>query len=112
MAGAAILDACMQKLALPGIRVTDRELPEGLLVDYLLKHGYTSLFEDMSVRTRSVLQLGRTCQFDEAHARTTARLALALFDSARAVGLHGLGEWERAWLEYTALLHHIGAFLT
>jgi len=112
MAGAAILDACMQELALPGIRVTDRGLREGLLVDYLLKHGYASLFEDMSVRTRSVLQLGRTCQFDEAHARTTARLALALFDSARAVGLHRLGAWERELLEYAALLHHIGAFLT
>ena len=81
-------------------------------MDYLLKHGYTSLFEDISVRSRSVLQLARACQFDEAHARTTARLALALFDSARAVGLHKLEAWERELLEYTALLHHIGAFLT
>lgn len=112
MAGAAILDACMQELALPGLRVTDRGLREGLLVDYLLRHGYTSLSEHMSVRTRSVLHLGRACQFDEAHARTTARLALALFDSARVAGLHRLGAWERELLEYSALLHHIGAFLT
>src|SRR6185436_14293095 len=43
---------------------------------------------------------------------TTARLALALFDSARDTGLHRFGAWERELLEYTALLHHIGAFLT
>jgi exopolyphosphatase/guanosine-5'-triphosphate,3'-diphosphate pyrophosphatase len=59
-----------------------------------------------------VRQLGRACHFDEAHAQTTARLALGLFDSARAAGLHRLGAWERELLEYTALLHHIGAFLT
>ena len=67
--------------------------------------------QKMSVRARSVWQLGRACQFDEAHARTTARLALALFDSARHAGLHRFGAWERELLEYTAMLHHIGAFL-
>jgi exopolyphosphatase/guanosine-5'-triphosphate,3'-diphosphate pyrophosphatase len=56
--------------------------------------------------------LGRTCRFNEAHGRTTARLALALFDSAREAGLHRLGAWERELLHYAALLHHIGAFLT
>ena len=112
IAGAAILDAFMQELALKEIRVSERGVRQGLLVDYLLKHGASSLLQEMSVRARSVWQLGRTCQFDEAHARTTARLALALFDSARDAGLHRGGAWERELLEYTALLHHIGAFLT
>jgi exopolyphosphatase/guanosine-5'-triphosphate,3'-diphosphate pyrophosphatase len=87
-------------------------LREGLLVDYLLKHQDASLLAGLSVRARSVLQLGRACHFDEAHAQTTARLALGLFDSARELRLHRLGTWERELLEYTALLHHIGAFLT
>ncbi len=112
IAGAAILDAFMQELALKEIRVSERGLREGLLVDYLLKHGASSLLQEMSVRARSVWQLGRICHFDEAHARTTAQLALALFDSACAAGLHHLGVWERELLEYTALLHHIGGFLT
>jgi exopolyphosphatase/guanosine-5'-triphosphate,3'-diphosphate pyrophosphatase len=112
LAGAAILDAFMQELRVPEIHVSERGLREGLLVDYLLKHEDASLMAELSVRARSVLQLGRACHFDEAHAQTTARLALGLFDSARDVGLHRLGAWERELLEYTALLHHIGAFLT
>jgi exopolyphosphatase/guanosine-5'-triphosphate,3'-diphosphate pyrophosphatase len=94
------------------MHISERGLREGLLVDYLLKHEDAALLAGLSVRARSVLQLGRACQFDEAHARATARLALALFDSGREAGLHRLGAWERELLEHTALLHHIGAFLT
>jgi exopolyphosphatase/guanosine-5'-triphosphate,3'-diphosphate pyrophosphatase len=102
----------MQELRVTEISISERGLREGLLVDYLLKHEDASLLADLSVRARSVLQLGRACHFDEVHAQTTARLALGLFDSAREAGLHRLGAWERELLEYTALLHHIGAFLT
>ena len=112
IAGAAILEAFMQALNLPAIRVSDRGLREGLLMDYLLRHGHAPTLQGLSVRQRSVLDLGRTCHFDEAHARTTARLALTLFDSARAIKLHPFGAWERELLEYAALLHRIGAFLT
>jgi exopolyphosphatase / guanosine-5'-triphosphate,3'-diphosphate pyrophosphatase len=112
IAGAAILDAFMQELALKALRVSERGIREGLLVDYLLRHGASAFLQEMSVRARSVWHLGRTCQVDEAHARATARLALALFDSARDAGLHRFGAWERELLEYAALLHHIGAFLT
>ena len=76
------------------MHVSERGLREGLLVDYLLKHEDASLMAELSVRARSVLQLGRACHFDEAHAQTTARLALGLFDSARDLGLHRLGAWE------------------
>ena len=112
MAGAAILEAFMQALELPAIRVSERGLREGLLIDYLIRHGHAPALQDLSVRRRSVLELGRTCLFEEPHARTTARLALALFDSAAAAGLHAFGTWERELLEYAALLHRIGAFLT
>jgi exopolyphosphatase/guanosine-5'-triphosphate,3'-diphosphate pyrophosphatase len=102
----------MEELSLPEIRVTDRGLRDGLLVDYLLKNGHAPPWGEMSPREMSVLQLGRACRFNEAHARVTARLALALFDSAREAGLHRLGKRERELLEYAALLHHIGGFLT
>ena len=112
VAGAAILDVLMQELALSELRITDRGLRDGLLVDYLMKQGYAPMVEEMSVRRRSVLRLARACQFDEAHAQTTVRLALALFDSARIAKLHDFGSGARELLEYAALLHHIGAFLT
>ena len=59
-----------------------------------------------------MLQLARSTAFDETHARQVARLALELFDSSRAAGLHRLGPEERELLEYAALLHDIGTFLS
>ena len=112
MAGAAILEGFMQALQIPAIRISDRGLREGLLMDYLLRRGHAPALQDLSVRQRSVLDLGRTCRFDETHGRTTAHLALALFDSAGAANLHPFGAWERELLEHAALLHRIGAFLT
>jgi exopolyphosphatase/guanosine-5'-triphosphate,3'-diphosphate pyrophosphatase len=111
--GAAIIETYMQELGIDRLAVSDRGLRDGLLVDYLLRHGKADLFgADVGLRERSVLQLGRACRFNEEHARTTARLALQLFDSAAASGLHKMGTWERELLEYAALLHHIGGFLT
>ncbi|MDH3603061.1 MAG: Ppx/GppA family phosphatase, partial [Candidatus Tectomicrobia bacterium] len=112
VAGAAIVDTLMQELALSELRITDRGLRDGLLVDCLMKAGQMPSVEEMSVRRRSVFNLGRACQFDEAHALTTAQLALGLCDSARIAKLHRFGAWERELLDYAALLHHIGAFLT
>jgi len=112
VAGAAIVETLMQELALSELRITDRGLRDGLLVDYLMKQGQLPSVEEMSVRRRSVFRLGRACQFDEAHALTTAQLALGLCDSARIAKLHRFGAWERELLDYAALLHHIGAFLT
>jgi exopolyphosphatase/guanosine-5'-triphosphate,3'-diphosphate pyrophosphatase len=59
-----------------------------------------------------VLELGRRCGFDEPHARQVLRLAWELFDSARVAGLHRFGEWERELLEYAALLHDVGSFVS
>jgi exopolyphosphatase/guanosine-5'-triphosphate,3'-diphosphate pyrophosphatase len=41
-----------------------------------------------------------------------ARLALELFDSAKQLGLHDFGDSERELLEYAAILHDIGVFLS
>ena len=112
IAGAAILDTIMEELGIRELRVSERGLREGLLIDYLRRHGHGSIVDGGSVRERSVLQLGRRCQFNEAHALTTARLAKSLFDSAAAAGLHTFGDNERELLEYGAILHHIGSFLT
>jgi exopolyphosphatase/guanosine-5'-triphosphate,3'-diphosphate pyrophosphatase len=112
IAGAAILDYFMDVLAVPEIQVSERGLREGLLVDYLARSGHRHLVEDLSVRDRSVLQLGRACGFDEPHARQVARLAVALFDGTRELGLHRLGPAERELLGHAALLHDIGVFLS
>jgi exopolyphosphatase/guanosine-5'-triphosphate,3'-diphosphate pyrophosphatase len=113
IAGAAILDTLLEELNLPEIRIVSERGPrEGLLMDYLSRSEHAHLVREMSVRERSVLQLARACNFDEPHARSVARLALELFDSARESGLHSLDERERELLEFTALLHDIGAFIS
>lgn len=113
IAGAAILDTLMQDLKIKQVRVlSDHGLREGLLVDYLSRGEHAEFFKEFSVRERSVLQLGRACGFDETHARHIAHLALELFDSAKKANLHTLDAHDRELLEYAALLHDIGAFLS
>jgi exopolyphosphatase/guanosine-5'-triphosphate,3'-diphosphate pyrophosphatase len=110
--GAAIIDTLMEELETPALQVSARGLRDGLLIDYLARHDQTGLLEETSVRGRSVLQLGRACGIDEAHAHNVARLSLELFDSARTAKLHNLGDRERELLEYAALLHDVGSFLS
>jgi exopolyphosphatase/guanosine-5'-triphosphate,3'-diphosphate pyrophosphatase len=85
---------------------------EGVLLD---------LVEDVTTHTVHVdrqereiygasLALGRRYQFDEAHARQVALLALSLFDQLGS--LHGLGEADRRILLGAALLHDIGQYVS
>jgi exopolyphosphatase/guanosine-5'-triphosphate,3'-diphosphate pyrophosphatase len=113
IAGAAIIQTLMQDLGFAKLRVIgDRGLREGLLIDYLSRSEHAQLIRGLSVRERSVLQLGRACGFDETHGKHVSQLALELFDSAEKIGVHHLGKHERELLEYAAQLHDIGAFLS
>lgn len=112
VAGAAIIEAIMEQFGIEEIHVSHRELRDGLLVDYLSNfEGFRELQKE-PMRNRSVLHLGRSCNFDENHAETVASLALQLFDSAKRIGLHNLGEPEKELLRYAATLHDVGDFLS
>ncbi|MEI7832305.1 MAG: Ppx/GppA phosphatase family protein [bacterium] len=111
IAGAAILETLMAELNLTEIHVSDRGLRDGLLVDYLERGEETSEMARLSLRARSVRQLGRLCNYDEVHAEQVARLAVSLFDSAKAAELHNLGTAEKELLGWAARLHDIGLFL-
>lgn len=110
--GAAVLEAIMEELRIEEVRVSERGVREGLLVDYLARIEGSPHALGRSVRETSVLQLGRSCEVDEGHAATVERLALSLFDSARSAGLHGLGDKERELLRYAAYLHDVGDFIS
>jgi exopolyphosphatase/guanosine-5'-triphosphate,3'-diphosphate pyrophosphatase len=62
------------------------------------------------VRRRSIVELGERCGYWSEHAQQVARLALNIFDQTRSV--HGLGDREREWLEYGALLHDVGVHIS
>jgi len=111
VAGAAILETLLADLGVDEIRISDRGLREGLIIDHMARE-QPDMLRAMSVRDRSVLGLGRACRFDEQHGRTVTRLALALFDGTRAAGMHDLGAEERELLAHAAMLHDIGTFLS
>jgi exopolyphosphatase / guanosine-5'-triphosphate,3'-diphosphate pyrophosphatase len=110
--GAIILDTFMKELSLDTITTTSRGLQDGLLVDYLSRMDAFPLLGDLSPRQRSVLQLGRSCGINEAHARTVTSIVLELFDSARELHLHTCTDRERELFEYASFLHDIGSFIS
>ncbi len=109
--GGAILETLLDEFGLEEVSISERGLRDGLLAEYLAQGGGQEYLE-MSVRERSVLQLGRSCNLDERHADRVKDLALSLFDSGFRQGLHNLGDWERELLGYAAYLHDIGDFIS
>jgi exopolyphosphatase/guanosine-5'-triphosphate,3'-diphosphate pyrophosphatase len=108
IAGAVLVRELFLALNLKRMHVCRGALREGILVDYLSRHQPELQIrrEVPDPRRRSVLDLGRRCDWHQAHAEHVARLALQLFDGLRP--LHGLGRRERELLEYGAMLHDIG----
>ncbi|HVQ29938.1 MAG TPA: Ppx/GppA phosphatase family protein, partial [Vicinamibacteria bacterium] len=106
--GAVILDTILRRLGVEELVLCEWALREGILLDYIHRHPRTLARAEAypDARRRSVMALAERCQYDEAHARHTADLALQLFDGTKE--RLGLGDEERALLEYAALLHDIG----
>jgi exopolyphosphatase/guanosine-5'-triphosphate,3'-diphosphate pyrophosphatase len=112
IAGAAVIEAIIEEFGLEKLNTSHRELRDGLLVEYLSNfEGFREL-QKTPTRDRSVLHLGRSCNFDEKHSETVASLALQLFDSAKNIGLHDLGQSQKELLRYAAILHDVGDFLS
>jgi exopolyphosphatase/guanosine-5'-triphosphate,3'-diphosphate pyrophosphatase len=113
LGGAAIILTLMEQFGADKLTLSDRGLRDGILLDHLLREEEArQQFQALSVRRRSILQLARACNYEAEHAEHTARLALRLFDELRLLREHAYGEDERELLEYAALTHDIGTFLS
>ncbi len=113
VAGAAVLTAIMRELGAGHLLTSHRALREGMIADRLARYGGNlGAMAGDSIRRRSVFQLARRCQFEEAHARTVARLACELFDQFRELKLHRFGAPERELLHFGAILHDVGGFIS
>jgi exopolyphosphatase / guanosine-5'-triphosphate,3'-diphosphate pyrophosphatase len=97
-------EAGVKQIAIPNVGLKD-----GILLD---------IAEDLSKSLRpqrreqvweSALHMGRKYQFDEKHARLTAKLAARLFEQSKP--LHNLDNSNLLLLEIGALLHDIGHFV-
>ena len=112
VAGSVLIDTILRRLGADEITLCDLALREGLILDYIHRNSARIRKAERypDVRRRSVIELGERCNYWSEHAQQVARLALAIFDQTRSV--HGLGDRERAWLEYGALLHDVGVHIS
>jgi exopolyphosphatase/guanosine-5'-triphosphate,3'-diphosphate pyrophosphatase len=109
LAGSLILLETMRLLGVPKITLCQRALREGLVVDWMIRHGY---IEDgwryqSSVRDRSIFKLADKYGLDTKYAKQVADHALSLFDQTQGI-FHEWGDDERHLLWAAAMLHNAG----
>jgi len=94
------------------ITLCDASLREGLILDYIDRYSEKAarLPEFTDLRHRSVGQLALKFNSDLEQKSHVARLALELFDQLKEI--QELGDYERDILEYAALLHGIGQYIS
>jgi exopolyphosphatase/guanosine-5'-triphosphate,3'-diphosphate pyrophosphatase len=112
VAGVVLIDTLLGDLGADAITLCDLALREGLVLDYIQKNGahIRTVEQIPDVRRRNVVELAERCNYRPDHARQVATLSLALFDQTRQI--HALGDREREWLEFAALLHDIGMHIS
>ncbi len=112
VAGAVLLDTILRRLGAADITLCDLALREGLILDYVNRNRQLIAQADRypDVRRRSVMELAGRCNYSPEHAQQVARIALSLFDQTREV--HALGNRERDWLEYAAVMHDLGVHIS
>ncbi len=107
--GALILQTTMQMLGADDLVLSERALREGLIVDWMLRHG---LLEDRfsfqsSIRQRTVIHQVQRFAVNQSRAERVASHALQLFDATRGVMHDDSGEG-RELLWAAAMLHTCG----
>jgi exopolyphosphatase / guanosine-5'-triphosphate,3'-diphosphate pyrophosphatase len=112
VAGVVLFDTILRELGAGAFSLCDLALREGLILDYVHHHQaqIRKVERYPDVRRRSAVELAERCNYSPEHAQQIARLALSLFDQTRL--MHGLGDREREWLEYGALLHDVGLHIS
>jgi exopolyphosphatase/guanosine-5'-triphosphate,3'-diphosphate pyrophosphatase len=111
-AGAVVLRTALDLSGASEAVLCETALREGVVADYVATNrpGILLIDEFPDLRRRSVMELARRCRFREDHATHVARLALSIFHQMRRV--HGLGKNDAELLEYAALLHDIGFYVS
>ena len=103
-----VLRILLELLQKDELTICDKAIREGLIFDFIQRHreGIQAERDIPDVRKRNVLALARRCHSSEVHSLHVAGLAVRLFDQTKP--LHGFGQREREWLEFSAILHDIG----
>ena len=109
LAGGVILQEAMRLLGASRLVVCQRSLREGLIVNWMIRHGYIQdrWRYQSSVRARSVQKLVDKYQINLNYAKEVARHTLSIFDQTAGI-LHQWGDTERELLWAAAMLHNAG----
>jgi len=107
-AGTIIIDEIISKLKVKKLTISGYAMREGIVIDAIEKLGSGGEEKSklMQLRNDSVVQLGKSYNFDYPHSLQVKKIALILFDEIRKI--HKLTDAARELLEYAALLHDIG----
>ncbi len=112
-AGSLILLEAMNMLEIQTITLCERALREGIIVDWMLAHGYidSRLCYQSEVRTRSVMKIARKYNTDLDHAKHVTSFALSLFEQTQGI-LHSWGSAEKELLWSASILHNCGVHIS
>ncbi len=110
--GGVLLVQLLQMAEVKEITLCDASLREGMILDYLERHPQEvfAFPEPKNLRYRKAAHLVYQYGSDWEENRHVANLALQLFEQTQQ--LHGYGDFEREILEFAALLHDIGQFIS
>jgi exopolyphosphatase / guanosine-5'-triphosphate,3'-diphosphate pyrophosphatase len=113
IAGSLILSEAMSLLNIDYLTISERALREGVIIDWMLTHGYIdSHFRYQSeIRPRSVLKIAHKYQVNLESNRRIAEFALKIFDDLQGY-LHNFEGLEREWLWGSAILYNCGLYVS
>jgi exopolyphosphatase/guanosine-5'-triphosphate,3'-diphosphate pyrophosphatase len=113
LAGAVILQEAMTLLGVESLTVCERSLREGVIVDWMLAHGFIDnrLRFQSSIRQRSVLKTAKKYQTNLEHGDRVAAFALDIFDKTKGQ-IHYWNADQRQLLWAAAILHNSGHYIS
>lgn len=113
LAGAVILQEAMTLLGVESLTVCERSLREGVIVDWMLTHGFIDnrLRFQSSIRQRSVLKTAKKYQTNLEHGDRVAAFALDIFDKTKGQ-IHYWNADQRQLLWAAAILHNSGHYIS
>ena len=112
--GMVLVNFLVDKLKLETIKISEAALREGMILNFInnkkeqLNLDLVANFKDP--RRRSVYELLRKCNWAETHSKHVANFALQLFDEFKQE--LKLEDTDRELLEYAALMHDIGYYIS
>ena len=110
--GGVLLVKLLEMAGVKEITLCDASLREGMVLDYIERHSQqvTVAEPQQDLRHRKAAHLVSKYESDWSENRHVANLALQIFDQTQE--LHKYGNYEREILEFAALLHDIGQFIS